>query len=56
MELDERQVVVSQMDDEELQAALDEHGVGLTVGEARRIAEHATEETLTHVLRLAFSE
>ena len=39
MQLDERRVAVSQMTDDEVQAALDEQGVGLTVGEARRVAE-----------------
>ncbi len=39
MELDERQVRVSQMDDEQLQAELDQHGVVLTPYEVRRIVE-----------------
>jgi len=39
MELDERQIAVSQMNDEELQAELDRHGVVLTSYEARRIVE-----------------
>ena len=39
MELDERQIAVSQMNDEELQAELDRHGVVLTPYEARRIVE-----------------
>jgi len=39
MKLDQRQIKVSQMDDEQLQAELDEHGVVLTPYEVRRIAE-----------------
>ncbi len=59
MELDERQIAVSQMDDEQLQAALDEHGVGLTVGEARRIAELiGRDPTLVelHIFNVEWSE
>ena len=59
MELDERQLAVSQMDDELLQAALDEHGVGLTGGEARRIAERiGRDPTLVelHIFNVEWSE
>lgn len=39
MELDERRLPVSQMDDEQLAQFMAGHGVGLTVGEARQIAD-----------------
>lgn len=39
MELDERRVPVSQLTDEQLRQTLDDYGIGLTVPEARQIAE-----------------
>jgi phosphoribosylformylglycinamidine synthase len=59
MELDDRQIAVSEMDDEQLQDVLDEHGVGLTVGEARRIAELIDRDpTLVelHIFNVEWSE
>ncbi len=59
MELDERRVMVSQMDDEQLQAELDEHGVVLTTAEARRIAEligHDPTLCELHIFNVEWSE
>lgn len=59
MALDERQIAVSEMDDNELQRVLDEHGVGLTVEEARRIAELiGRDPTLVelHIFNVEWSE
>ena len=59
MQLDERRVAVSQMTDDEVQAALDEQGVGLTVGEARRVAEligHDPTLTEMHIFNSEWSE
>ncbi len=59
MALDERRLAVSEMDDDQLQAALNEHGVGLTVGEARRIAELiGRDPTLVelHIFNVEWSE
>ncbi|MFW5868166.1 MAG: AIR synthase-related protein [Armatimonadota bacterium] len=59
MALDERQIAVSEMDDDQLQGVLDEHGVGLTVGETRRIAELiGRDPTLTelHIFNVEWSE
>jgi|LSQX01.2.fsa_nt_gb phosphoribosylformylglycinamidine synthase len=59
MAIDERQVAVSELDDEALQAVLNEHGVGLTVGEARQIAELiGRDPTLVelHIFNVEWSE
>ncbi|MCD6361949.1 MAG: phosphoribosylformylglycinamidine synthase, partial [Armatimonadetes bacterium] len=59
MELDERQIAVTDMDDEQLQAVLDENGMGLTCGEARRIAEligHNPTLTELHIFNVEWSE
>ena len=59
MALDERQIAVSEMDDDQIQDVLDEHGVGLTVGETRRIAELiGRDPTLTelHIFNVEWSE
>ncbi len=59
MELEDRQVAVSQLSDEELENLMREHGIGLTVGEARRIAELiGRDPTLVelHVFNVEWSE
>ncbi len=59
MALDERQIAVSQMKDDELKAKLDEHGVGLTVDEVRRVAELVGRDpTLVelHIFNVEWSE
>ncbi|MEA3399668.1 MAG: phosphoribosylformylglycinamidine synthase subunit PurL [Armatimonadota bacterium] len=59
MELDERQIAVRDMDDEQLRGVLDEHGVGLTVSEVRRIAELiGRDPTLVelHIFNVEWSE
>ncbi|MGC9317753.1 MAG: phosphoribosylformylglycinamidine synthase subunit PurL [Armatimonadota bacterium] len=59
MELDDRQIAVSEMDDEQLREVLDEHGVGLTVAEVRRIAELVGRDpTLVelHIFNVEWSE
>ena len=59
MELDQRRIPVSQMDDQGLAAALAEHGVGLTTYEARRIRELlGRDPTLTeiHIFNVEWSE
>ncbi len=59
MELDQRQIAVTEMDDEQLQATLNEHGVGLTCGEARRIVEligHNPTLTELHIFNVEWSE
>ncbi|MGD9498056.1 MAG: phosphoribosylformylglycinamidine synthase subunit PurL [Armatimonadota bacterium] len=59
MELDERRIAVSEMSDEELGALMRVHGIGLTVAEARRIAELiGRDPTLVelHVFNVEWSE
>lgn len=59
MELEDRIIAVSQMSDEELEGVLREHGMGLTTGEARRIAELiGRDPTLVelHVFNVEWSE
>ncbi len=59
MALDERQIAVSQLSDDELEQVMAEHGVGLTVGEARRIAELiGRDPTLVelHIFNVEWSE
>ncbi len=59
MQLDERQIAVTEMDDQQLQAVLDENGLGLTCGEARRIVELiGRNPTLTelHIFNVEWSE
>jgi len=59
MELDERQIPVSRMNDDELAAALKQHGVGLTPFEARRIHDLlGRDPTLTevHIFNVEWSE
>ncbi len=59
MDLDERQIAVSEMSDDELQGVLDEHGVGLTVGEVRRVADLiGRDPTLVelHIFNVEWSE
>ncbi len=59
MELDERQIAVTEMDDEQLQGVLKEHGVGLTCSEARRIVDligHNPTLTELHIFNVEWSE
>jgi len=59
MELDERRIAVSQMDDGQLQAELDKHGVVLTTAETRRIAEligHDPTLCELHIFNVEWSE
>ncbi|MFO8082318.1 MAG: phosphoribosylformylglycinamidine synthase subunit PurL [Armatimonadota bacterium] len=59
MALDERQIAVSEMDDDQLQDVLHEHGVGLTVDETRRIADLiGRDPTLVelHIFNVEWSE
>ena len=59
MELDERRVPVSELDDDQLAEALAEHGVGLTPFEARRIVEltgHDPTLTELHIFNVEWSE
>ena len=59
MELDERRIRVSELNDDELAAALTEQGVGLTPFEARRVAEligHDPTLTEVHIFNVEWSE
>jgi phosphoribosylformylglycinamidine synthase II len=59
MELDDRRVPVSELDDEQLQAELDRHGVVLTPHEARRIVEligHDPTLCELHIFNVEWSE
>ncbi len=59
MELDDRRIAVSEMDDEQLQAELDKQGVVLTPHEARRIAEltgHDPTLCELHIFNVEWSE
>ena len=59
MQLDDRRLLVSQMDDEQLQAELEEHGVVLTPYEARRITEligHDPTLCELHIFNVEWSE
>jgi len=59
MELDPRQVPVTELSDEELGEVLDANGVGLTTGEARRIVEligHNPTLTELHIFNVEWSE
>ncbi len=59
MALDDRQIAVSEMDDDQLQDVLDEHGVGLTTDEVRRVAELiGRDPTLVelHIFNVEWSE
>ncbi len=59
MQMDERRLPVSQMDDKQLREFMDENGVGLTVGEARKIADFLHRDpTITemHIFNVEWSE
>ncbi|MFO7946956.1 MAG: phosphoribosylformylglycinamidine synthase subunit PurL [Armatimonadota bacterium] len=59
MQLDDRRVPVSESSDEELRAFMDDNGVGLTVDEARKIADFlGRDPTITemHIFNVEWSE
>ncbi len=59
MQMDERTLPVSAMDDQQLRRFMDENGVSLTVGEARRIADFlGRDPTITemHIFNAEWSE
>ncbi len=59
MQIDERRLSVSSMDDEQLRQFMDENGVGLTVDEARQIAGFLGRDptfTEMHIFNVEWSE